>query len=118
MALIDTLAIFLVNLVIGGIGIYIGASLVVGEGDFGYAVISAFLGALVWAIVSSLISGIPFLGPLLTLIAWIGVINYRYRGGWITATLIGFFSWLVAVGILVLLSSVGITTFSAIGIPL
>jgi hypothetical protein len=39
MALIDSLVIFLVNLLIGGIAIYVGAKLVTGKKDLGYAII-------------------------------------------------------------------------------
>jgi hypothetical protein len=117
MALIDSAIVFLVSLVVGTIGIYAGARLVTGEDDFGYALVSALIGAVVWGIVGFLIGGLPFLGPLLTLLAWIAVINARYRGGWLNATLIGVVSWGVAVGVLYLMAAFGITTFEAIGIP-
>lgn len=117
MALIDTIAIFLVNLVIGGIGIYAGATLVTGEEDFGYAIMTALLGAIVWAVVSFLVGWIVILGPILTLLAWIWVINSRYEGGWVNAALIGIFAWLAVLVTLIILSTLGVTAFEAIGIP-
>lgn len=117
MALIDTIVIFLVNLVIGGIGIHVGATLVTGQDNFSYAVITALLGAIVWAVVSFFVGWIAVLGPILTLLAWIWVINTRYEGGWANAALIGISAWLAVVITLLILSWFEITTFQAIGVP-
>lgn len=117
MALIDSLIVFVVSLLIGGIGIYVGASVLANARDYGHAVITAGIGALVWTIVSGLVGGIPLLGPLLTLLAYLGVIKWRYRTGWLTAAGIALLAWVAAIVVLSILSTAGVAEFSATGIP-
>src|SRR6056297_3068814 len=76
--------VFVVNLLIGAVGIHTGARLII-DRDVGYgrAVFTAFVGALVWAVVAFFLGWIPLLGPILALGAWIGVINWQYPGGWL-----------------------------------
>ncbi len=117
MALIDSLLVFTVSLIIGSLGIYTGARLVTGEEDFSNAVVAALIGAVVWGVVSFFVGGVAVLGPWLALISWAWVINMRYEGGWLNAIFISLFSWLAAAAILAILSWLGITTFTAIGVP-
>ena len=113
-----SLTVLLVSLIIGTVAIYAGARLV-NDADtgIGRAAVTALLGALAWALVSFFIGWIPFLGPLLTLVAWIGVINWQYPGSWTTAAGIGLIAWLVSVAVLVVLGSFGIIGFEALGVP-
>ncbi len=113
MALADQIAVFLVGLVIGGIGIYIGARAVTGADGYRHAIVTALIGALVWAIFGI----IPIIGPVLALLAWIAVINARYEGGWVDAVLIGLTAWLSTLVILYILTILDITAFQAVGIP-
>lgn len=46
------------------------ASVITGEKDYSHAVITAFIGAVVWA----LTAWIPLLGPLIALIAWVAAL--------------------------------------------
>ena len=110
--------VFLVNLLIGAVGIHIGARLIVDK-DVGYrrAVFTALIGAIVWAVVAVFFGWIPLLGPLLALVAWIGVINWRYPGGWVSATTIALIAWIVAALVLYALAALGLFEFSALGIP-
>jgi hypothetical protein len=110
--------VFVVNLLIGAVGIHVGARLIVDK-DVGYrrAVVTALIGALVWAVVAFFLGWIPLLGPILGLAAWVGVINWRYPGGWISAATIGGVAWLVAALVLYALASLGLFRFSAFGIP-
>jgi len=117
MALIDSVIVFLTSLLIGALGIYLGSRAITGESDFGYSVLTALIGALVWGIVNFFFGVIPLIGGLIAMISWIWVINSRYRGGWINAVLIGFLSWLSVVIILFILSSLGLGTPEALGIP-
>lgn len=118
MALLDSIVIVLISLLIGGLGITVGARLVIDDSaGFGYAFITAAIGAIVWAILSFFVGWIPLIGPLLMLIIWIGVINWRYPGGWVTAAGVGFVAWLAAVIVLYVLSLVGIVGIEALGIP-
>lgn len=116
--LLGAIFIFVVNLIIGTIGIHTGAKLVL-DSDVGYgrAAVTALLGALIWALIAFFFGWIPILGPLLALLAWIGVINWRYPGGWASAAAIGLVAWLVAFLVLYALGALGLVEFSALGIP-
>ncbi|PSQ20532.1 hypothetical protein BRD01_14190 [Halobacteriales archaeon QS_8_65_32] len=119
MALATSLIVFVVSLLVGAAGIYAGVQLVVDRSvGFINAVITALLGAIVYGVVSFFIGGIPVIGPLLLLLVWIGVINFRYPGGWGTAIGIGLVAWIVALVIMYLLVTVlGIGSLTALGVP-
>lgn len=117
MALTDNLVVLLVSLLIGGIGIYVGAALLAKSRDYGHAVVTAGIGALVWSIVSGLVGGVPLLGPVLTFLAYLLVIKWRYRTGWLTAGGIALIAWIAALVVLSLLANYGYAEFSAVGIP-
>ena len=115
---VDAVIVLIVNLLIGTAAIYAGARLIIdAETAVGRAAVTALLGALAWALVSFFVGFIPILGPLLTLLAWIGIINWQYPGGWGTAAGIGLVAWLVAVAALVVLGNLGIVGFEALGVP-
>lgn len=117
MALVDNLVVLLVSLFIGGVGIYVGAALLANSRSYGHAVITAGIGAVVWAVVGGLIGGVPLLGPVLTFLAYILVIKWRYGTGWITAGGVALIAWIAALVVLGLLANAGVTEFSAVGIP-
>ena len=118
MAVADAVLIFVLSLLVGAVAILIGARLLV-DADAGLAnaTLTALVGALVWSISSLFVDWIPLLGVLVMLIAWIGVINWRYPGGWITATAIGVVAWLAAVALVSAVALVGVVTPDALGIP-
>jgi len=105
---LGTIVTFVVSLLVGGLGIYVGARVLTGEGDFEHAVWTALFGALGWAVVSLLVGWIPFLGGLLAtvlgLVVYLGIINARYPGGWVNAAGIALVAWLASVIVLTLLS--------------
>lgn len=117
MALVDSIVVFLVSLLVGALGIYAGARLVTGAGDYAYAVLTALIGAIVWAVVGALFGWIPLLGPLVTLIAYVAVINYRYPGGWGNAVLIALVAWVASLVVLSALALVGVGSLEAVGVP-
>lgn len=117
MALIDSIIVFVVSLLIGALGIYIGARVITDHDDYTYAIITALIGAIIWGIVGFLFGWIPLLGPVLVLIAYIAVINWRYPGGWLNAILIAMVAWLATLIVLYVLASVGIGAFDAVGVP-
>lgn len=115
---IDAVFVFVVSLIIGAIGIYTGARLLIDEDtSFWLALVTAFLGAVVWGVVAFFIGWIPILGPLLTLIVWIGFINWQYPGGWGTAIGIAVVAWIVTAVILYILNVLGVVGLTAIGVP-
>jgi len=117
MALIDSIVVFIVSLLIGAIGIYAGARVVADYDDYTYAIVTALIGAIVWVVVAFFLGWIPFLGPLLALLAYIAVINARYPGGWVNAILIALVAWIASIIVLYVLAAVGFASFEAVGVP-
>jgi len=117
MALVDNLVVFLVSLLVGALGIHLGALVVTGTNDYAYAVWTALIGAFIWAVVGFLFGGVPGLGPALVLLAYIWVIKRRYPGGWLTAAGVALVAWLASFLLLSLLANVGYTAFDAFGVP-
>lgn len=124
MTLVDAALIFVASLVVGTVAILAGAKLIV-DTDAGVpnALLTAVVGAAVWAASSAvlewvpLLEWIPLLGVVLMLLAWVAVINWRYPGGWGEAAAIGFVAWVVAIAIVYALSVVGVVTPEALGVP-
>ena len=115
-SLLDSLIVFIISLLIGALGIYIGARVVVDYEDYTYAIVTALVGAIVYAVVTFLV---PFgwLGLLLALIAYLAIINWRYPGGWVEAIAITLIAWLAVVIVAWLLGVLGIVPPEATGIP-
>lgn len=112
-AVIASLIAFVVALLVGGLAIYISARVIVDVDDYSHAVITAFIGAIAWA----LTSWIPLIGPVIALIVWIAVINWRYPGDWIKAVLIGLVAWISALAILFVLNEVLGLGIGVFGVP-
>jgi hypothetical protein len=111
--LVGGLISFVVALLVGGLAIYISARVVVDVDDYGHAVVTAIVGAVGWAVTS----WIPLVGPLLALVVWVGVINWRYPGGWTKAAIVGVGAWLSALLILLVLNTVLGLGIEAFGVP-
>lgn len=114
---LESAIVFVVGLLIGALGIYVGARVIADVEDYTYAIVTALIGAIIWAIVGFFFGWIPFLGPLIVLIAYIAIIHYRYPGGWGEAIGIALVAWLFLLIVLWVLSAVGITTPDAVGVP-
>lgn len=116
-SMIESLIVFVVSLLIGALGIFLGARFVVDTDDYTYAFITALIGAVVWAVVGFFLGWIPLLGPLLVFVAYLAVINARYPGGWVDAIAITIVAWISVLVILYVLAVLGITGFEAAGVP-
>ncbi len=116
-SMIENLIVFVVSLLIGALGIFLGARFVVDTDDYTYAFITALIGAVVWAVVGFFLGWIPLLGPLLVFVAYLAVINARYPGGWVDAIAITIVAWISVLVILYVLAVLGITGFEAAGVP-
>ncbi|WP_339105634.1 hypothetical protein [Haloterrigena salinisoli] len=114
---IGSAIVFIVSLLIGALGIYIGARVIVGSDDYDHAIVTALIGAIVWGLVGFFVGWIPLLGPLLALLAYIAVINFQYPGDWTAAAMIGLVAWVTVLVVLYGLAALGITAFDAVGIP-
>ncbi|OVE85970.1 hypothetical protein [Natronolimnobius baerhuensis] len=115
--MIDSLIVFGVSLLIGAVGIYAGAKVIVDADDYTYAIITALIGAVVWALVGFFFGWIPLLGPALVLVAYLAVVNARYPGGWVDAAAITIVAWVSVLIVLYVLALVGVTGFDAVGVP-
>lgn len=109
----DRLLTFAVSLLVGGVAIHAGALVVSDARGYAHAVLTALVGAVVWTVLEPL----PVIGGLLALLAWIGVVRWRYRGGWLRATGVGVAAWAAAVVILAALDLLGVGAVSALGVP-
>jgi len=112
-----SLVTFVVSLLVGGLGVYVGASVLADEDDYGHAVVTALVGALVWAIAAALLGWIPLVGPFVGLLAYLAVIKWRYRGGWLTAAGIALVAWIASLAVMSILASAGVGGFDVIGVP-
>jgi len=117
MALVDSIVVFVVSLLVGALGIYVGARVMTGYDDYTYAIVTALLGAIIWSVVGFLVGWIPLLGPILTLLAYLALINYRYPGGWGRAALISLVAWIATFAVLYVLAVAGIGSLGAVGVP-
>ncbi|GAD52455.1 hypothetical protein MBEHAL_1215 [Halarchaeum acidiphilum MH1-52-1] len=108
---LGSLILFVISLLVGGLGIYVGARVVTGVEDYSHAVVTAVIGAVAWAV----FSWIPLIGGLLALLAYIAVINWRYRGGWVNAVLIALVAWVATAIVVFVLGSLGVPV-SGIGV--
>jgi hypothetical protein len=117
MAVVDRVVVFVVSALVGGLGIYVGAALLSGARSYEHAVWTALVGALVWVVVDALFGWLGVLGWVLTWLAYLGVIKWRYRGGWVTAAGIALVGWVAAALVLSLLAKLGFGGLSATGIP-
>ncbi|WP_088901540.1 hypothetical protein [Halorubrum lacusprofundi] len=115
--MVDTLIVFVVSLLVGAVGIYVGARVMTDTDSFPKAVVTALIGAIVWAVVAFFFGWIPLLGPLLALIAYLAVVNWQYPGGWIKAAGIALFAAVASLVVLYVMAVVGIVGFEALGVP-
>ena len=110
---IGSIVAFVVALLVGGLAIYLSARFIVNVDDYSHAVVTAVLGAIGWA----LTAWIPLIGPLIALVVWVGVINWRYPGGWVKAAIIGGGAWIAALVVLFVVNSVFGLGVGAFGVP-
>ena len=117
MALVDSVVVFVVSLLIGALGIYVGARVIAGRDDYRYAIVTALIGAIVWSVVAFLFGWIPLLGPLAALFAYVTVINLRYPGGYLKAIAIALVAWVASLAVLYVLALLNVAAFEALGVP-
>ena len=109
---------FLLGTLVGGAALVVAARFAVyrdhsGDTTLRHGVVTALLGALVWA----LLAWVPLIGTLLALGGWIALLYVRYPGGWTRAVITGVGAWAVAVVVLAALDLLGLGGFSAVGVP-
>jgi len=113
----DQVVVFVASLVIGAFAVHVGALVVTNTDRFGKALLTALIAAIVWTVASFFLGPVPYLGPLLTLAAYLAVIKWQYSASWLETAGIALLAWIVALGVLSLLSLVGIGSLEAVGVP-
>lgn len=108
---------FVVSLLVGAFGIYVGGRVLTDTSSYAYAIGTALIGALVWFVVAFFLGWIPLLGPLLAFVAYLWIVNWRYPGGWLSAIGITLVAWVTVFVVMVLLSAVVGLSPEALGIP-
>ncbi|GGL58556.1 hypothetical protein [Halocalculus aciditolerans] len=98
----SSVVLFVIGLLVGGFGVYVGARFITGTDDYTRALVTAAVGALAWAV----FSWVPVVGGLLALVAYVWVIKWRYAGGWVNAALIALVAWIATVVVVFVLSAV------------
>lgn len=117
MGLVESLVVFIVGLLVGALGIYVGARVLTDRADYTYAIVTALIASILWVVVAFFFGWIPLLGPLLALLVYVSVINMRYPGGWVNAIGIALLAWLASLIVLYALAIFGVTSFDAVGVP-
>lgn len=115
-----SLFVFAISLLIGGFAIHTGAKLAFASKDFSHAVLTALLGAMAWAVVDFILSGIGaggLLASFVGLVVWIWVVRWQYGVGWIRASVVGFGAWLSALLVLAILAVFNVGNLGAFGVP-
>ena len=122
--LIGTVIVFVVSMLVGGLGNYISVrALSDNEVTFIHAVVSSVISAAIWAGLSYLLnvylvtSVLIFGGALASLLVWIFVLYFRYSSGIVRAIPAAVFAWIIAVVALYIVATFTEFPFQAIGIP-
>lgn len=121
MVLTDSVVVFVVSLLIGAFGIYVGAMVLTDVDDFAESLLAALIGALAWAVVGALVGDLPEVGslvaPVLALAAYIAVIKWRFGSTWLRAGGVALIAWVIALGVLSALGALGVRGLDAVGVP-
>lgn len=121
MALSESVVLFVVSLLIGAFGVYVGGLVVAGTDDFGEALLVALLGALVWTAVASLLGDLPVVGrllaPVAALVGYVAIVRWRFSVTWLRAGGVALLAWIIALGVLTAISSLGVSNLDPVGVP-
>ena len=84
----------LVLLIVSTIIIYVGAKLLGEKEKIGTAFACAILGAILYFIVGSVLSGL--VGSIVAFIGWLATLRYLYKTSWIKALVLAIVIWVIA----------------------
>ncbi|MFU8869018.1 hypothetical protein [Natronococcus sp.] len=108
---------FVVSLATGGLGVYLGARLVLGSDDRLNAVVTGLLGAVVLVGGGLLFGWVPVLGQLALFFVYVATVRHRYPADWVDAAKVSGIAWLTVVVVLALLAAAGVVTLEVVGMP-
>lgn len=95
MAFIEVLLSFLISLVVSGIIIYLATKLLGEEEGFGTAVLAAFIGAILFALVSIFL-GVGWIASIVGGLAWLIALGSLYDMGWLKSFAVAIVIWVFA----------------------
>ena len=95
MALLETLISFLISLVISAVIIYIATKLFGEVEGFGTALLAAFLGAIIFALVSYFL-GAGWIASIIGGLTWLIALGSLYNMGWIKSFVVALVIWIFA----------------------
>lgn len=95
MALLGVLIGFLISLIISAIIVYVATKLFGEKEGFGTAILTAFIGAIIFAVVSYFI-GAGWIAALIGGIAWLIALGMLYKIGWIKSFVVAVVIWIFA----------------------
>lgn len=95
MVLYETLIGFLISLVISAIIVYLATKLFGEEEGFGTAILTAFIGAVIFALASYFL-GAGWIASLIGGIAWLIALGSLYNIGWLKALAVAVVIWIFA----------------------
>jgi len=93
MAFLGVLIGFLISLFISAIIIYLAAKLFGKKEKFGTALMAAFVGAIIFAIVSYFL-GVGLIASIIGGIAWLIALGNLYNMGWLKSFLVAIVIWI------------------------
>ena len=105
MALFGIIIGFLASLIISSIIIYATTKLFGETEGFGTALLTAFVGAIIFTLVTNLL-GIGWIAALIGGIAWLLALGSFYSIGWLKSALIALIIWVIATLISIILPTV------------
>lgn len=109
---------FVASLIIVSVATYASTAVLTDSSSYVHSLITALFTSIVWFGVTYFTGGtFVIAGPVLAIIAYVAVINWRYPGGWVRAGAITALTWIATFAILYALAAVGISSFRALGVP-
>ena len=113
---------FIASLIVGTVATYVATSTLLDESGIVHSFVTALIASLVWVGITYVTSGtsfalVPFVGPILALVAYVVVIDLRYPGTLVRATGISVLTWGIDFVILYVLALLGVSSFALVGIP-
>lgn len=115
---LPTLFGFVASLIVVSIATYASTAILTDESSWLHSLVTAVLTSAVWFGVTYLTgSAFAIAGPILAVVAYVAVVNWRYPGGWIRAGSIALVTWIATFVIIYGLALVGISSFEALGVP-
>jgi hypothetical protein len=124
MALVQSVVGFVLSFAVVTAATYVSTAALAGSPDLGYSAVTALLTSFVWFGVTYLVSGVVgvsgyavALGPVLAVLAYLLVVDFRYEGGVFRAAAISAGTWVATFLILYVAAQFGYGSLEAMGVP-